>query len=460
MLQILKKLSFNLSVRCKTGLAITLVNLLAVSLQTASAFQISDQLTQDRSQSALSHAYSGMDDDTEDSFTLGRSFFTIPWVVAPASTTARDGLGPLFNANSCASCHKNNAGGATLKQSGIVDRSILIKLAQSGEKVTDKKMPFVPDPVYGGQFSINGTGSVPFEGKVHVELTPLIKHYADGTDITLYQPEFNLKELNYGSLSKQTVIDALRAPSLVGLGLIEQIPDEELIKHADPEDKNSDGISGKANKVWSLEKKKLVTGRYGWKATTPSVIEQTANALLNDMGLTSPWLKQENCTPKQLECLKAYKSQDSDINLVRLQGINTYLTHLKLPESAKLNDQQGKQLFTDIGCISCHRTGYSTTTGDVVNPYSDFLLHDMGKDLAGKINMYEAKATEWRTPPLWGIGLAKKLNTDAGFLHDGRAQTLEQAIMWHGGEAEKSQKAFAKLTKSQRQSLIAFLNSL
>lgn len=442
----------------------TLINflLLTLPLGSVSADVSVKVFIHDRTKTALSHPYADLSDEASDQFVLGRSFFTIPWVEAPAATTARDGLGPLFNANSCVSCHQNNGGGVAVIGQGSVERSIVIKLAQSSASIStvDPHTGFIPDPVYGGQLSINGNNDVPFEGRVEVNLVQQQVSYQDGSTVSLFKPEFKITNLNYGPLSPLTSINPLRAPPLIGLGLIEQIPEQQIIQLQDENDRDGDGISGRVNRVWSVQYSELKAGRYGWKATKASVIEQTADALINDMGLTTPWFNEENCTAQQPACLEAYRSAGPDVPMQRLLAISDYLTHLRTPREAKAVNPLGRQLFTSLGCENCHRNDYQTDKGIKVNPYSDFLLHDMGTGLAGNTAMFQAKAEEWRTPPLWGTGLSKILNPDAGYLHDGRAATLEQAVMWHGGEAKSSQQAFAGLKKQDRDILLAFLNSL
>lgn len=416
--------------------------------------------TNDRSSKALMHAYGGMSEDAFDQFILGRSFFTVPWVEAPAATTARDGLGPLFNANSCTSCHRNNGGGvSSTMQEGPVNRSIIFKLMQP-QKNNQLKSGFNADPVYGTQLAINGNHDVPFEGRISVQIESIPFEYPDGQTVILKKPVFKISDLNYGTLAEETSIHPRRALSLAGLGLIERISDQQILQRQDEFDQNGDGISGKANRVWSVRDQQMKLGRFGWKATSPSVVEQSASALINDMGLTSPWFTEENCTSSQVACVAAYKSTEKDVPLQRLLAIGNYLTHLKMPRLKKNIDAKGKQLFFQSGCHLCHQTGYSVDQDVKLDPYSDFLLHDMGQALSDKSQIFNADPREWRTPPLWGIGLAKKLNPYAGFLHDGRATSLEQAILWHGGEASRAKQSFIDLPGKDRTKLLSFLNSL
>ncbi len=413
--------------------------------------------THDRSKAALSHAMNHLNDNQLDQFVLGRSFFTVPWVEAPAATTARDGLGPLFNANNCVSCHKNNGGGeSSTRQQGSVSRSIVFTLSQSN---TEKDQPSPKgDPIYGSQLAINGIHGVPFEGKASVHLTTTIFTYPDHSSVTLTKPNFTLSHLNYGALAPNTTINARRALSLTGLGLIEQIPSSQILNHQDINDDNGDGISGKANRIWSEQAQQFKLGRFGWKASSALLIDQTAKAFINDIGITSPLFSEETCSLTQSACNSAHKTHSDDLPMLRLKAVTLYISRLKVPKAPKMS--LGKKLFIESGCEQCHQNNYRTDSGIVVNPYSDFLLHDMGKELADQSNVFLATGNEWRTPPLWGIGLAKKLNHKAGYLHDGRANTIEQAILWHGGEALPSQQAFVHLHKKNRSSLLKFLSTL
>ena len=410
--------------------------------------QVNTELqTLNRSKMALQQFQAELDDAQLDQLILGRSFFTIPWVEAPAATSARDGLGPLYNANSCAACHRNLGGGNAINQSGSVDRSIVFALSAYQTSGTNTN--------YGNQLAINGIRGVPFEGQITSSLESQTFTYPDGQSIKLYRPNFTLNNLNYGELEASA--NARRSPALVGLGLIEQIPEWQILSRADVDDRDNDGISGKVNRVWSIQHRKIMPGRYGWKASTVSVIEQTAKAAINDMGLTSDWYPQESCTNKQTACSKAYKSQSLDLPFPRLQAISNYLKGLRLPDTGPLSTS-AKALFRDTGCQACHQIDYRLPDGKIINPYSDFLLHDMGEGLAD--SGPHALAREWRTPPLWGIGIAKTLNKNAGFLHDGRATSLEQAILWHDGEARMSRQRFIQLKQSDRQHLISFLENL
>ncbi|MEM7564773.1 MAG: di-heme oxidoredictase family protein [Pseudomonadota bacterium] len=409
-----------------------------------SAVESSDLYTRDRSTAALSLILPGLNDDEQDQFILGRSFFTIPWVEAPAATTARDGLGPLFNANSCVACHRNNGGGDAVKSPGPVSRSVVMRLSS--------------DPVYGNQIAINGIHGVPFEARVEADIEVFQVDYGDGSSEAMFKPRFELSSLQYGPVINPGRVNPRRAPSLVGLGLIETLPESEILKRVDAEDRDNDGISGRDNRVWSLEHNDWRLGRFGWKASTPSVIEQSAQALIDDLGLTNRWHPVEPCSDRQKACQEAYSSSELDVPDARLEAIAFYLTRLKTP--APVAFSAGEKIFERIGCSACHSKGMETRDGLVINPYSDFLLHDMGEDLADFDTVYRATPREWRTAPLWGIGLAKKMNPGSGFLHDGRTDTLQGAILWHGGEALPSKMRYIALSAAERDLIISFLESL
>ena len=339
---------------------------LLLMLPTTWAGESSDLFTADRGPQALNHARDNLSSQQIDQFVLGRSFYSKPWVEAPAATRARDGLGPLFNANSCVACHRRNAGGNRVDSTGKVHRSLVIRL--NG------------DPVYGDQLAINAIHGVPFEARVGARIESSEYRYDDGSLIGLIRPHFYLDSLNYGQLHSQTRLSARRAPALVGLGLVERIPARQILEFADPQDRDRDGISGKPNRVQSRQWNRKTLGRFGWKASKPSIIEQTAQALIDDMGLTSPWFPRENCSAAQTQCRDAYRSPVPDVPQHRLQAIAFYLQQLKAPRAR--SRPAGRALFDQIGCSDCHRSGYRLDDGVQVDPYSDYLLHDMGPALA------------------------------------------------------------------------------
>ncbi|NYT52049.1 MAG: hypothetical protein H0A74_00440 [Candidatus Vesicomyosocius endoextente] len=446
-------------------LAVLIILFLVISLmERVFANDFSNLSNYELSQSFM-QVQPNLSNDQLDKFILGKSFFSIPWVEAPSSTTARDGLGPLFSANSCVICHVKNGRGKVFKVNNIVDRSHVIRLSIPSNGTDEHqemiaKLGSIPEPNYGVQISINGVPGVPFEAKSLVHYSTKNIYYSDSTIIILQQPIVELEKLGYGDLLPNTIISARIAPALVGLGLLEQITDEQILANEDINDSNHDGISGKANRVWSEQTNKIEIGRYSWKASVPTVKYQSATAAVNDIGLTNPIYEHQSCTSIQVECINSSKDGEKhELTAQRLNAISYYLTHLKLPKSI-ISQYQGQILFSEIGCSQCHVPSYSLPNVTIY-PYSDFLLHDMGKDLADGRSEFDALGNEWRTPPLWRLGrVSLILKDNKNFLHDGRASNLEQAIIWHGGEAEKSKTLFMNLSVSSRGKILQFLNEI
>ena len=405
--------------------------------------------------------------EDEEKRAIGRSFFTIPWVEAPSATTARDGLGPLFSANTCMHCHPNNGAGVPVDKDGKVTRSLVMRLSIDPKKNRNdeaiKKYGFIPEPTYGGQLSLNGTSDTPYEGVVRVSYKEVVGKYDDGEEYVLRHPTYTIDDLQYGPLHKDTNIAPHIALALVGLGAIEMIDKNDILAKEDINDSDGDGISGKANWVFNPETNTTELGRFTWKAASATVKQQVANAAHNDMGLSNPLYPGENCTDVQEECLKAYKSaHEFDLPMNRLDAIAFYVKTLKIPTQRKsANFDKGKEIFNRIGCASCHTPSYRLKNiGVTIHPYSDFLLHDMGDALSDGHTIFKAEPNEFRTPPLWGIGLYKKVSGEMALLHDGRARSIEEAILWHGGEALQAQLSFKALSKKERDMLVEFLKGI
>ena len=262
------------------------------------------------------------------------------------------------------------------------------------------------------------------------------------------------------------------ANAVHGLGLLEAVLEADIRANADPDDADGDGISGRLNMVWDKTEQKLVLGRFGWKANQPSLRQQTADAFNGDIGITSPVNPRQNNTEAQRERVSSAPSGgEPELPENLLKHVVTYLRTLAPPAQRDTNDAaviQGGQLFATLNCAKCHqptlRTGEFPDVPELahhpIHPYTDLLLHDMGAGLADGRPDGEATGTEWRTPPLWGMGLQQAVNGHTTLLHDGRARNTEEAILWHGGEAAKSQQDFLKLSPDDRAALLAFLDSL
>jgi CxxC motif-containing protein (DUF1111 family) len=311
---------------------------------------------------------------------------------------------------------------------------------------------------------------VPYEAKSIIKYENITVTYPEGESVILKKPlqgvEYQLKDLQYGKIHKNVSITNRLAPALVGLGLLEQLTDEQILKNEDLNDTNKDGISGKANIVYSAKNKDFRVGRYTKKASAPSVIHQSAAAAFNDMSLTNPYFQNENCKDSQKECNEAPKGDAVggekvfDLPMQRLDAIAFYLKNLKIPKST-ITQHEGEALFIDVGCVKCHTSSFTLENGNKIKPFSDLLLHDMGEALSDGRVEFKAGAREWKTPPLWGIGKYKlATGKSPELLHDGRAKTIEEAILWHGGEAKNTKKVFMSLTKTQRESIIKYIKEL
>jgi CxxC motif-containing protein (DUF1111 family) len=407
-------------------------------------------------------------------FSVGNSFFRNPWVIAPSTTTARDGLGPLFNTNGCQNCHIKDGRGHPPAPNASSATSMLVRLSitpSANDAAILKRQGIVPEPVYGGQLQDMAIPGVPAEGKLRIDYQLLQLQFADGTPIELRQPQLNISQLGYGPMHPNTQLSARVAPPMIGLGLLEAISEGDILANADPDDRNGDGISGKANWVWDDALAKTVLGRFGWKAGQPSLNQQNAHAFAGDMGLTSTLRPFDDCTPSQTACRSAIIGGTPEVSDYILGQVLFYTRNLGVPARRQVDNPQvlaGKALFHQAGCSSCHTPRFTTAAdaaepelaNQLVRPYSDLLLHDMGEGLADNRAEFQATGREWRTPPLWGIGLTETVNGHSQFLHDGRARNLLEAIVWHAGEAEAAKHAVLQFDLTQRTALLAFLQSL
>jgi len=410
-------------------------------------------------------------------FLVGNALFERMWEDSSISKNiAKDGLGPFFSARSCESCHINDGRGhipLTNKEDKI---SVVIQISQNIAQSNDY-IKNIEDDIYGGQISEFAVKDVLKEADIIIDYKYSLEMYEDGRVVELRRPIIKIDNLNYGDFNESTIFSARIAQPMIGLGLIEHISDQSLLMNEDINDTNNDGVSGKANKVWDIENEKLAIGRFGWKAAQPSVYQQTADAFYHDMGLSNKLYSNPfNCTSKQVECAKAISGNseeydDLEVSNDQLDLVTFYSSQLGVPARRSINAEnvkKGKEIFFALNCNSCHVESF--TTGDtgshanlnnqIIYPYSDFLLHDMGESLSDGVSEFLAQGSEWRTPPLWGIGLTNIVSEEYGYLHDGRARTIEEAILWHGGEANEIIQNYKKLKKSEVNQLLSFINSL
>ena len=416
-------------------------------------------------------------------FKLGNALFRKLWVSSPSSTLASDGLGPIFNARSCQRCHLKDGRGHPPKNGSDSTVSFVIQLVRPefNSKWKDEIEGYLgglPDPTYGNQLQEFTTAGIRAEGSFEIEHINTEVYLADGTIVKLQEPIYKVKNLGYGKLHSETIIAPRIAPQMIGLGLLEEIPNADIIKLSDPNDRNRDGISGRANYVYSRDLNEITLGRFGLKATSATLKDQSAVAFFNDIGISSSLYPEGygDCTNQQSLCQNAPNGNtqvhnDVEISDQALDLTVFYTQNLAVPKRRNSDDPDvlwGKKIFYKSGCISCHNPKFVTNrlkektaqSFQLIWPYTDMLLHDMGDRLADNATAGRASGNEWRTPPLWGIGLTNQVSGHTQFLHDGRARNLLEAILWHGGEAESSRNKVVELNKKDRDSLILFLESL
>jgi CxxC motif-containing protein (DUF1111 family) len=417
-------------------------------------------------------------------FRIGNGLFRKLWVQAPSSTQGSDGLGPLYNARACQSCHIKDGRGHAPDGPDDDAVSIFLRVSLPGGDVP-MGIPgwhaTSPDPVYGGQLQDFGTNGSPAEYRFSVTWEEETVLLPDGETVTLRRPTYTAADLGYGPLADGAMLSPRVAPQMIGLGLLEAIPAADILAHADEDDLDGDGISGRPNIVPSLEFGVPMLGRFGWKAGEPTVLSQSAGAFAGDIGISSPLHTAAfgDCTALQTECRAAPHgdgdARGTEVDAETLGLIAYYSQHLAVPARRSADDPrvlQGKEVFYDTGCISCHVPKFVThrLDGDpaeegalgfqLIWPYTDLLLHDMGPGLADNRPEGRADGREWRTAPLWGIGLTAQVSGVESYLHDGRARTLLEAILWHGGEAQPHRDAVAAMPADDRAALIRFLESL
>ena len=388
----------------------------------------------------------------------GDAQFGATFVTAPAPVNP--GLGPVFNNTSCEGCHVNDGRGQPPAE-GQPFVSMLFRLSLAG--VDDHGGP-LPAPGVGLQLQLRAIVGRDPEGTATIVYEDVPGSFADGTPYTLRRPVYSV-DGGAVAFPAGLLVSPRVAPPVFGLGLLEAVTEPAILASADPDDLDGDGVSGRPNRVWDPIAGGTAIGRFGWKANTATLLQQSAAAYNGDMGVTSSYFPAEPCEGAPGCDPHAPEVSDDIVLLTR-----DYIRTLGVPARRDLEDpmtQRGARLFGEAGCATCHLPELTTGTGDIpetsgqrIRPYTDLLLHDMGPDLADDRPDFAADGREWRTSPLWGIGLTAVVNGHTSFLHDGRARDLMEAILWHGGEAASSKERVVRLTAADREALLAFLRSL
>jgi CxxC motif-containing protein (DUF1111 family) len=432
---------------------------------------------------AFSHFAPNLTFQQELDFKLGNGLFRKLWVSSPSSTQASDGLGPLFNARACQSCHIKDGRGHP--PDGDADAtSMFLRLARTPQTDAERAamangtMVTFPDPVYGGQLQDLAVPGLTGEGRMVISYTEEPVTLGDGTTLSLRRPSYSIADLGHGLLDPATTLSPRIAPPMIGLGLIEAIHPADIAGKHDPDDADGDGISGRLALLRNPATGAVEIGRFGWKAQNASVRAQSAGAFAGDIGISTPDAPRHHgdCTTAQVDCRAAATGVQPRLGNTEapdpvLDLVTFYSQTLAVPQRRDVGAPdvlRGKELFHAWSCTACHTPAYVTRRDaadpahafQLIWPYSDFLLHDMGDGLADGQQVGLATGQEWKTPPLWGIGLTETVSGHTFFLHDGRARNLTEAILWHGGEAQGARDAFAAAAKADRDALLSFLESL
>ena len=432
---------------------------------------------------AFSQPSANMSFERELDFKVGNGLFRKIWVSSPASTLASDGLGPLYNARGCQNCHLKDGRGHP-PAPGENATALFLRVSIPGTPADlpaeiaaiEGYIATLPDPTYGGQLQNFATAGHAAEYQIGISYREETIALSEGETATLLHPTYTAENLGYGPLAPNAMLSPRVAPQMIGLGLLEAIPAETILALADPEDKNGDGISGRANIIWSAEINQPMLGRFGHKAGMPTIKEQSAAALAGDIGISTPLFPAPagDCTLAQSACQTALHGAPEggfEADEQALDLVTHYSRNLAVPARRGFDAPEvlhGKEVFYTSGCAACHTPKFVThrladqpeQSFQLIWPFTDLLLHDMGPALAD--NRPEARATgrEWRTAPLWGIGLTETVSGQATFLHDGRARSILEAILWHGGEAETARNKVIAMPKSDRAALLRYLESL
>lgn len=415
----------------------------------------------DESGGAFAHPFQGMSEHDMEVHETGDAHFEASFVTAPSFI--RPGLGPIYNNVSCASCHiADGRGKPALPGQPLL--SMLFRISIPGEGPHGEPNAA---PGFGGQLQTASVVGKPSEGSINIVYTEEQVVLADGEVVNLRRPTYSLQN-TYIPAPAGLMLSPRVAPPVFGLGLLQAISDQTLLSWTDEMDVDGDGISGKVNYVWNISKNKTTIGRFGWKAGAPDLLQQTAGAYSEDMGITNSLFPAESSFGQsQYDNLQ----DETEVSDSILNAVVFYTRTLSVPARRMVSDANnlwGEKIFSKAGCDKCHKPlvrteinmAFPSVSGQLIFPYTDLLLHDMGADLADYRPDFKANGYEWRTAPLWGIGLTKQVNGHSNFLHDGRARNILEAILWHGGEALASREYVKQLNKNDREALLSFINSL
>ena len=444
-----------------------------------------------RTRDAFDRTLPPADEDQRIQFTTGRMLFNHAWTPGGPSAEAGagvgraqaggralvqngfggdggfHGLGPTYNRISCAACHIKNGRGEPPQGSDDPLRAMLVRLSVPG---TDAHGGPNPHPVYGDQINDHAVPGVPAEGRAYFTWRERSERLSDGTVVSLRAPELRFSNLAFGPLGEGTMTSPRVGPAIFGLGLLEAVPESAILALAEAQAQEG-VVAGRPNRVWDTAAVGPALGRFGLKANTPSVRQQIAGAFVGDLGITNSLYSVPNCPPAQAACASAPEGPQPELSDALLDTIHLYTLALLPPKRRDVDTpvvRRGEAVFAEAGCARCHAPALTTAEhpalpglgGRTIHPYTDLLLHDMGEGLADGRPDFQASGRQWRTAPLWGLGLVPLIADVPSYLHDGRARTPLEAILWHGGEAAGAAEAVRALPTTDREALLAFLASL
>ncbi|HWJ34635.1 MAG TPA: di-heme oxidoredictase family protein [Steroidobacteraceae bacterium] len=382
-------------------------------------------------------AYAEVDTVEQARIDLGHAVFNTQWVPARTTNAARrDGLGPLFNASACDACHNEGAHGRGPSGDGAAPNALVIQL-EVRPRGSDQKSS--GDPLYGHTLNTAAIDGFNPEGVVTIHYRELDGRYPDGATWHLRAPRYVLTELQRGPLAARTIIQPRLAPALFGVGLLEAVP-------------------GPA-------------ARFGWQSESTSVRDQTTKAFARDMGLTTSDRPADDCTAAEPECLAAPNGGTPEVSAELLDAVVEFQRTLAVPQPPAVPAAARRapgRLFDAVGCSACHRAVMPVVPSGVLGakgaqtiaPYTDLSLHDLGLRLADRDAAGRVVPSRWRTAPLWGMAYRLELEQEPTFLHDGRARSIEEAILWHDGEAATARQRFVHLTPERRAQLLNWIGML
>ena len=451
------------------GTAVALVSVAMVTIAddlSPAALSGGDLTVANASAQAYSLPAPGLDAAQSEVFANGRQEFNQHWVVLPV-IGGKWGRGPTSNGDECVGCHAGNGRGGAPDSAEESLVSMVVRLSLPGE---DAHGGPLPHPDYGDQLQEHGElGRIPAEGEASIIWQDHEELLADGTRVPMRSPRVRFRKLAFGPLGTEVLTSMRVAPPVIGAGLLDAVPETAMLEIAAGQKRL--GLNGRPNYVWNAATQSVSIGRFGWKANQPNLRQQTAVAYLNDMGVTTPLFMRDNCPGIQTACRNRDTGTVPEQHRLPFEEILFYTRVLGVPAQRHSGDPvitRGERIFAEARCAACHvpelKTGeypeLPRLANQVIRPYSDLLLHDMGEGLADGRPDFHAGPRDWRTAPLWGLGLSETVNGNATLLHDGRARTLAEAVLWHGGEAQASREAFREMSKADRDALFAFVQSL